>query len=251
MIGAHLMRRCESYFPTGPSIALSKSLPTQQGADAPGREAAWALGQALALMEPLAVDLRIGLRFADEPILDEGTMPAHGTWHVRREDLNDERRVRPAVEGPGHQERRVKVIDPASIERVIAEAIGQPAPPDRLVTLFSLEAVNARARLLDPKLTGAESIPVWSGRHEHAVAVVRDERGSWIDVIADALERPLRLLVDNNDGAVGVNLYIAWSLWKQEGSAEHGAVLDFARAILAGGYEIEHVDPVFRAGLGA
>ena len=50
---------------------------------------------------------------------------------------------------------------------------------------------------------------------------------------------------------LGVNLYIAWSLWKQEGSAEHGAVLDFARAVLARGYDVEHVDPVFRAGLGA
>ena len=245
------MRRCESYFPTGPSLSLGRSLPAGQAADAPGRESAWALGRALGLMEPLAVDLRIGLCFADEPILDESTMPAHGTWHVRREDLSDARGVRPAVEGPGHQERRVAVIDTPSIERVIAEAIAQPALADRLVTLFSLEAANARARLLDPELTAAASIPVWSGRHEHAVAVVRDERGSWIDGIADSLERPLRLQISNNDGAVGVNLYIAWSLWKQEGSAEHAAVLDFARSVLAGGYEVEHVDPAFRAGLGA
>jgi hypothetical protein len=50
---------------------------------------------------------------------------------------------------------------------------------------------------------------------------------------------------------VRVKLYIAWSLWEQEGSAEHGAVLEFGRAILAGGYEVEQVDPVFRAGLGS
>ena len=245
------MHRCESYFPTGPSLLLARSLPAEQGPEDPGREAAWALGRALGLMEPLAVDLRIGLRFADEPFLDEDMRPERATWHVRREDRSADPGVRSAYTGASHQVRSVAVIDAASIEQVLAEALRQPAPPDRLVTLFTLNAAHARVRLLDAHLAAAQTMTVWRGRHQYEVSVVHDQRGSWIDAVPDALERPLRLEVANSDGAVRVKLYIAWSLWEQEGSAEHGAVLEFGRAILAGGYEVEQVDPVFRAGLGS
>ncbi len=243
------MRRCTSYAPTGASILLARSLPFDQRPEEAGREAAWILGAALSFIEPLAIDLLIGTRTADEPFLDEKTQPAQATWHVRREDLAAGRGVRPAFQGAGHQERRVPAITAETLERVLAEAIAQPAPPDRLVTFASLEAKNLRVRLLDPELASAPSLQVWRGRFDCEVAIVRDQRGAWIDAIPDELERPLQLTIDNDDGAVRVKLFIAWSLWSEEGSAEHAAVVDFARSVMARGYQVEQTDLAFRSWL--
>jgi hypothetical protein len=243
------MRRCTSYAPTGASILLARSLPFDQRPEEAGQEAARLLGDALAFIEPLAVDLLIGSRTADEPFLDEGTPPARTTWHVRREDLRAERGVRPAFQGARHQERRVPAITAESVERVLAEAIAQDAPPDRLVTFASLEARNLRVRLLDQELASAPTLRVWRGRFDYEVPIVHDERGSWIDSIPDELERPLQLTIDNDDGAVRVKLFIAWSLWSDEGSAEHAAIVDFARTVVARGYLVEQTDLAFRSWL--
>jgi hypothetical protein len=244
------MRRCESFTPSGASLLLSRRLPAEQGAEEPGRAAARVMGRALDLIEPLAVDLLVGLRLADEPLLDEDTPAAHATWHVRREDLTGERGVRPAFQRAGHQERRVAAIDAAAVGRILDEAIGQPAQPDRKVTLALLEAKNVRVRILDPALAAASALSVWRGPHRYEVPVIRDVRGAWIDEVPDALERPLWLTIENDDGALRVKLFVAWSLWRNEGSAEHGAVLDFARAVLADGFEADKVELGFRGGLG-
>jgi hypothetical protein len=230
---------------------LTRCPPDDESLDEPGRAAARVLGLALGLLEPLAVDLRFGLRFADEALVDEDMPVAHATWHVRRDDLDDGRGLRPAFQRAGHQERRVAAIDAHSIDRIVGEALLQPAPPERRVTFVLLEAKNVRVRLLDPELAAMASIPVWRGRDEHAVPVVRDPRGSWIDSIPDALERPLWLTIDNIDGTLRVKLYVGWSLWKDQGSAEQRAILDFAKKMLAGGYTVDRADRELRAGLGA
>lgn len=250
MMAAAHMRRCESFTPTGASLLLTWIPAEGEDPDRLGRQAAWVVDRSLGLFEPLAADLLFGPRFTGEPFLDEDTQVAQPTWHVRREDLGAERGVRPAFQRAGHQERRVASIDGESIGRVMEEAMRQQPPPDRRVAFALLEVKNTRARLLDPQLAGAASITVSRGRFDYPVPVVRDARGSWIDAIPDALERPLALHVDNVDGALRVKLDIAWSLWKDEGSAEQRAVLDFARALVAGGYTIEHADRELRSGLG-
>lgn len=245
------MRRCESYTPTGASLLLTRCPPDDESLDEPGRAAARVLDLALGLFEPLAVDLRFGLRFAEESFLDEESPIAHATWHVRREDLDDGRGLRPAFQRPGHQERREAVIDAHSIERIVGEALVQPVPPERRISFVVLDAKNLRVRLLDPELAAMASIAVWRGQDEYAVPVVHDQRGSWIDTIPDALERPLWLTVDNIDGTMRVKLYIAWSLWRDQGSPEQRAILDLARKMVAGGYIVDSVAPELRAGLGS
>lgn len=245
------MRRCESFTPTGASLLLTRCPPDDESLDEPRRAAVRVLGEALRLFEPLAVDLLVGLRTADDSFLDEDTPVVHASWHVRRGDLDDGRGVRPSFEGAGHQERRVPVIDARSIDEVLGEAMLQPAPPGRSVAFALLEARNVRARLLDPELAAMPSISVWRGQHEYTVPVVHDQRGSWIDCIPDALERPLWLTVDNIDGTLRVKLTIGWSPWKDEGSPEQRAIVDFATTMIAWRYTLDKADRELRAGLGA
>jgi hypothetical protein len=235
-------RRCTTWTPAGPSVLLRKSLPFEQTAEQPGQEATRILARALSLIEPRSLDLHICFRPLDEPYLEDAR-PAYSIWHMRRDDVPPDR-ARPAMEPD--QERIVPEINAATLDGVLAEALAQAAPPGRLVTFEYFTVEKLRARLLRPDLATAQSLPVWRrGRFEFAVPIVHDTRGAWIDSYPDPLDRPLELEVDNNDGAVRAQLSIGWSLWKEEGSPEHAAIVDFARTLMTWGYQVDDVGPEF------
>jgi hypothetical protein len=239
------MQRCTTDTPGGASILLTKSLPFDQSPEQPGKEAAWILGHGLSLIEPFTLDLHIGLRAVDEPFWKDSDLVQHPTWHVRRADVAPE--VRPAFQAvSGHQDRIVERIDTATLEAVLDEALSQPAPPDSLVTFDHFIVKNLRARVLRAELAQAQTMTVWRGRFDYDVPIVHDARGAWIEEYPDDLDPPLELHVYNSDGSVRAELWIGWSLWKEEGSAEHTAVVGFARGLMTRGYLLKSADSEFR-----
>jgi len=240
------MRRCISFKPTGSGVHLIKVLPFEETPEDPGLEAAWILGRALAFLEPLTADLGVALRSLDEPFLDGSAMAAHRNWLIRRQDLDPRRDARPTFQPDCDRMRHVPEINSSAIEQVLAEALAQPAPPERCVTFEVLQVKVARLRLLSEDLAAADTLSVWGRRSEYAVPIVHDDRGAWIDTYPDGLYTPLELQVDNISGTVRAGLIFGWSLWKEEGSAEHAAIVDFARALIARGYEIDQLDDAFR-----
>ena len=234
-------REWASFTPTGASILLSKSLPQDQGADHPGREAAWILTQTLPLLQPTALDFRVCHRSTETPFLVD-SYPGVARWHMRRSDTAAEA-ARPAVRP--QQERVVPQIGAASLELVLQEALAQPSPIDLWNTFEYFSVQKLRARLLRPDFSTAPTLSVRRGRWLHEVVVEHGPMGAWVEQIPDGLERPLEFQVDNSDGAVTARLSIAWSLWKQEGTPEHAAVVTFAKALQRRGYQVREVDPEF------
>jgi len=224
-----------------------RSLPFEQTAKQPGQEAAWILDRALSFIEPRALDFSVDFRLVDEPYLKNSNVVQNPTWHVRREDVNPNQ-ARPVVQAlEGHQDRTVPDIDASALERVFAEALAQPAPPHHCVTLERLTVTKLHARVLRMDLAHAQTLSVWRiDRFEFAVPIAHDARGAWIVAYPDALDQPLELEIDNIDGTVRVRVNIGWSLWEEEGSAEHAAIVDFARVVIARGYEIRSLDDAFR-----
>jgi hypothetical protein len=239
------MRTSTTFDVGGAAVLLTRSLPLEQKPDEIGREACRVLGHALRFAAPLAVDLLMGARAEDEPFLDEGALLPHGTWHVAGEEAVA-RGLRPGSRRDGHQDRRVEEITVESVARVLAEAMAQPAPPERCVTLARLEIAHLRARLFDPSFASAAAVRVRRARFEYDVPIAHEMGGSWIDRVPEGVNPPLHLVIDNNDGAVRVKLAIAWSLWKDEGSPEKAAIAEFARAVAADGYAVEHLDREFQ-----
>lgn len=243
------MSHWTTFPPSGPSIALTRRLPLDQPAEQAGSEATWILGSALTLFEPYSVDIVVGLRPISEPYIVADIRPQNPTWHVRRTDVSAER-ARPAFQSTsGHQDRVTPEIVPAALDAVLSEALAQRAPADHCVTFEHLSATKLRVRLLRQDHATESVLRVWRGRFEYKVPITHDQRGTWIDEYPDDLDRPLELQIDNNDGAVRAKLLIGWSLWKENGSPEHAAIIDFARRLVSRGYLLERADPEFSGSL--
>jgi hypothetical protein len=222
-----------------------KVLPIEQSAFQPVDEAAAVVERVRVLGEPHAADLRISLREVDEPWLDESQHVPSETWHVRSRASVGDSRVRPWVQGPGHQERIVDRIDGGSIREVAAEALAQPVPSDRLATLGEIEVQHVRLRVPS---ADRDSDRVELLRHEHVIPieVSHDDEGTWLDHVPEDVERPFELTITNESGAIYVKLVLRWAPWTERGYPEHTAVMRFIEAMQAGGFELEDADPVFR-----
>jgi hypothetical protein len=142
------------------------------------------------------------------------------TWHLREVEVPAHVSVDAYVKTPGkHSEEAVAELTPQVLADWLARAHAQQLPEGYVPALDTLHVYYTRARLLEYEEPCAE---LAFGPQTYTLPVEQRKDGLWVSgpMRRTMINPPIRWTLVNNNGRLGLEIEIGWSLWAEKGSAE-------------------------------